>query len=159
MPANTSPKYISSKDAGAGQEAKKALWVSELNTLLAQEHACAIRYATHAAVITGPYREPVAARLTEIAGDEVGHAKKLRERIVALDGTPTMDVQREDLKHATSLEEILEINMAEEREAIVNYTRLLETIPRTNAILYDCIEAILAVEQEHLEQLQDLMPA
>lgn len=27
-----------------------------LNEALAQEHACQIRYLTHAAVLTGPYR-------------------------------------------------------------------------------------------------------
>jgi bacterioferritin (cytochrome b1) len=48
--------------------------IESLNRMLAQEHACAIRHATHAAVVEGPWSEPVAARLEEIAGDEVLHA-------------------------------------------------------------------------------------
>ena len=42
--------------------------IKMLNKMLAQEHACAIRYATHAAMVSGPYAETVAARLSEIAG-------------------------------------------------------------------------------------------
>jgi hypothetical protein len=42
-----------------------------LNGMLAQEHACAIRYATHAAIIAGPYSETFSARLEEIGADEL----------------------------------------------------------------------------------------
>lgn len=153
IPATT----VTARPRKAGA-ADRTRWVAELNALLSQEHACSIRYATHAAVVTGPYREGVAARLMEIAADEIRHAQELRDRIVALDGIPTMDVRREDLTPAASLGEILAINMAEERQAIVHYSRLLETIPRTNAILHKCLESILADEQEHLEQLKDLRP-
>ena len=41
--------------------------IEALNQMLEQEHACAIRYATHAAIVSGPYSETVAARLKEIA--------------------------------------------------------------------------------------------
>ena len=44
--------------------------IDALNRMLSQEHACAIRYATHAAVVSGPYAEAVATRLKEIATDE-----------------------------------------------------------------------------------------
>jgi hypothetical protein len=43
--------------------------VEALNRMLAQEHACAIRYATHAAISAGPYSETVSARLKEIETD------------------------------------------------------------------------------------------
>ena len=45
-----------------------------LNEALAQEHACQIRYRTHAAVVCGPYAEAVEDRLKEIAEDEKEHA-------------------------------------------------------------------------------------
>ena len=62
--------------------------LQSLNRMLSQEHACAIRYATHAAIVAGPYSETVTARLKEIANDELLHAEKLRDRILALGGTP-----------------------------------------------------------------------
>ena len=78
--------------------------IEALNRMLAQEHACAIRYATHAATVNGPSAEAVAARLREISADEITHADKLRKRILALGGTPTMDVHLHDLKAASTLD-------------------------------------------------------
>ena len=130
--------------------------IDDLNRMLAQEHACAIRYATHAAIVTGPYAEAVAARLKEISGDEVLHAEKLRDRILALDGTPTMQVSSEDLKSASTLEEILKINIEEELGAIKGYTAILEKISPSNVILFQTIQEIIRDEQEHLEELEAL---
>ena len=127
-----------------------------LNRMLAQEHACAIRYATHAAIVSGPYSETVAARLKEISTDEILHAEKLRARILALGGTPTMDVSTADLKPATSLEEILEVNIAEEADAIRSYTEILESLSMSNVILFQTIQEIIRDEQEHLEELDAL---
>jgi hypothetical protein len=40
--------------------------------MLAEEHACTIRYATHAAILAGPYSETFTARLEEIGAGELG---------------------------------------------------------------------------------------
>jgi bacterioferritin len=130
--------------------------IEALNRMLAQEHACAIRYATHAAVISGPYSEAISARLKEIASDEIEHAQKLRGRITALGGIPTMSVQVEDFKPASKLKEILEVNISEERGAIASYGKIVESIPRANVILFETLEDILKDEQEHLEELENL---
>ncbi len=133
--------------------------VYTLNELLAQEHACALRYATHASVVEGPYAETVSARLKEIAGDEILHAQILRDRIVSLGGTPTMDVHKPDLVLAKKLEDILKFNINEEKQVIEKYSELLRQIPPTNAILFEAIQDITKDEQEHLEELQVLQPA
>ncbi|MGH9463797.1 MAG: ferritin-like domain-containing protein [Vicinamibacteria bacterium] len=130
--------------------------IDSLNRMLSQEHACAIRYATHAAVVSGPYAEAVATRLKEIATDEQTHAEQLRDRIVGLGGTPTMDVRKEDLKPATTLDQIIDVNVDEEKDAIRSYTKILETLSPTNAILFQTIQTILRDEQEHLEELEAL---
>lgn len=130
--------------------------IKKLNSILSQEHACAIRYATHAAVITGPDAEPIRARLKEISEDEVLHAEKLRDRIVALGGKPTMDIHLEDLKEAYDLDSMLNINMREESDAIKHYTEILAMVPENDVILYETIRGIIEDEQEHLEELTRL---
>lgn len=132
--------------------------IAALNKILEQEHACAIRYATHAAVINGPYSETVAARLKEISNDEVLHAEKLRERITALGGKPSMQVCKKDLTYADKLEEILAVNIQEEKDAINAYSRILLSINVENAILFQTVQEILRDEQEHLEELESLQP-
>lgn len=136
----------------------KKILVEKLNEMLAQEHACAIRYATHAATITGPYAEPIAERLKEISADEIEHAAELRERILGLNGTPTLKVSLEDLKPASTLEEMLAINIAEEVQAIKAYQEILKAVPQENAILYNTLQSIIQDEQEHLEELENLRP-
>ena len=130
--------------------------IDSLNRMLSQEHACAIRYATHAAVVSGPYAEAVATRLKEIATDEQMHAEQLRARIVGLGGTPTMDVRKEDLKPATTLDEIIDVNVVEEKDAIRSYTKILESLSPSNVILFQTIQTIVRDEQEHLEELEAL---
>ena len=130
--------------------------IDSLNRMLSQEHACAIRYATHAAVVSGPYAEAVATRLKEIATDEQMHAEQLRDRIVGLGGTPTMDVRKEDLKPATTLDEIIDVNVDEEKDAIRSYTKILESLSPSNVILFQTIQTIVRDEQEHLEELEAL---
>lgn len=127
-----------------------------LNEALAQEHACQIRYLTHAAVLTGPYAEVVANQLKEIAEDEKTHAIQLRDRITALGGTPTMEVANKELIHAKALKEILQVNINEEEGAIKLYRSILQAVGHEGAILFETIEDILKDEQEHKEQLERL---
>ncbi|MCS6816674.1 MAG: ferritin-like domain-containing protein [Blastocatellia bacterium] len=130
--------------------------LNALNKALAQEYACFIRYKTHAAVITGPYAKPISEQLDEIAEDEESHARDLRDRITGLGGTPTMAVTTEDLIPATTLEEILRVNIEEEKKAIALYQEILNIIPREQHLLYETIQDILEDEFEHLEELQRL---
>jgi len=131
--------------------------INALNEALAQEHGCYVRYKTHAAVITGPYAEAVASRLKEIAGDESDHAEKLRDRITALGGTPTMETAKEELIAATTLKQILAVNLKEEAKAINHYKSILNMVDRTEDILlYEVIEDIIEEEQEHREELNRL---
>jgi bacterioferritin len=141
------------------QTKENAALVEALNEMLAMEHSCAIRYATHAAVLTGPFGESLSKQLKEIASDEIKHAGKLRERVFALGGAPTMEVHSNSLRPSATLAEMLDRNIHEEQGAVEEYTRILQMIPRLNVILYETVEDILRDEQEHLEKLLTLKPA
>jgi bacterioferritin len=128
--------------------------IKMLNEALAQEHACQIRYLTHAAVITGRYGELVGNRLKEIAEDEKNHAIQLRDRITALGGTPTMEIATESLIHARTWKEILQVNLEEEETAIKLYRSILHAVGQEEEILYETVEDILKDEQEHTKKLE-----
>ena len=138
---------------------EKAGLIDALNRMLAKEHACAIRYATHAALITGPHVDPVSTRLREIAADEIVHAANLRRRIRALGGMPTMKVDAGAHPPSLTLGDIVEENILEEREAIEEYREILKGTSRLDVLLYATLEDILKDEQEHLEELLDLAPS
>jgi len=132
--------------------------IGALNRMLAKEHASAIRYATYAALITGPLVDPISSRFQEIASDEITHAALLRKRICGLGGTPTMEVDCGRLRNDGTLPEMVETNVLEELEAIEEYGAILENIPRTHVLLYKTLEDILEDEQEHLEELRRIEP-
>lgn len=125
-----------------------------LNESLAQEHACIIRYLTHAAVVKGVFHEPVKMRLTEIATDEQLHAGLLRDRVVGLGGIPTTEVR--EVKMATSIPDILTINIEEEKAAIAMYQRIHAKIPDNEVLLRETVEQLIRDEQEHLQELTQL---
>jgi len=129
--------------------------IKSLNNALVQEHACAIRYMTHAEMVTGLSAESVSARLKEIAGDEWMHAQKLRERITALGGAPAVEVG--EVQVAKDIDEILKVNIREEKDALVMYQEILKMIPKLELLrLYETIEDIIQDEEEHLEELSRL---
>ncbi len=129
--------------------------IKALNHALVQEHACAVRYMTHAELVTGLSAESVSARLKEIGGDEWDHAQKLRSRITALGGTPAVEMSKVEI--ATETNKILDINIREEKDAIVMYQALLRLIPKLKLLrLYETIEDIIQDEEEHLEELTRL---
>jgi rubrerythrin len=67
-----------------------------------------------------------------------------------------MSVSADDLRPATGLEEILSINIEEERAAIRAYATILERVTMDNVILFQTLQEIIRDEQEHLEELQAL---
>jgi len=129
--------------------------IKALDDALIQEHTCAIRYMTHAEMVTGHEAETVAARLKEIGGDEWRHAEQLRSRVTALGGMPSTGML--EVKMAKSIDDILDINIKEEVKAIKMYQNILKMIPKgTHVHLYETIETILEDEEEHLEELSRL---
>jgi bacterioferritin (cytochrome b1) len=133
--------------------------IEALNRMLAKEHGCAIRYATYAALVSGPFVDPLSSRFQEMASDEIVHAGLLRKRICGLGGTPTMEVDGGRLQTDGTLEEMVKTGVLEEREAIKEYGTTLETIPRMQVLLYRTLEDILRDECEHLEELLRLDPS
>lgn len=136
--------------------------VKMLNHALELEHAAQIQYLAHAELLNGPGSEPIVARLKEIAGDEIKHAATFRALIGDyLGGIPSMKV---DAVHpGKNLEQILQINMDGEKEAIEYYQKILDKINASRASLPYCflrlehdVRHVLMDEQEHLAELKRL---
>jgi len=133
----------------------KAKVIRLMNEGLEMEYASYIQYVTQAAIARGPYAEGLIARFEEIAQDEAKHAKILRSRIAALDGTPTTKVGEIQV-HKDSLQAV-KINLRYERDTVAFYRRLLNLIPHDEVILYEAIEHVLQDSQEHVEELERLV--
>ena len=133
----------------------KAKIIQLMNEGLEMEYASQIQYLTQAAITTGPYADGLMARFTEIASDEMEHAKILRTRIAALGGVPTTKVGEIQI-HKDSMQAV-KINLKYERDTVEFYRKLLNLIPHDEVILYEAIEHILEDSQEHVEELERLV--
>jgi bacterioferritin (cytochrome b1) len=137
--------------------------VKMLNQALELEHAAHVQYLSHAELVDGLNAEPIIARLQEIAGDEEKHQKKFRTLIGDyLGGVPSTGIAK--TYPAKTVEEILEINLKNEKEAVDFYKKILEKINEEKENLpYEFFQLehevrhIIMDEQEHIAELKVLL--
>jgi bacterioferritin len=141
----------------------RTLAVKLLNGALATELVCVLRYRQHSLVATGLSSEPIAAEFLVHSNEELAHADLIAKRIVQLGGIPEMDpaglTNRSHAEYITcdGLREMIRENLVAERIAIESYRELIQFFgvkdPTTRAML----EGILAIEEEHADELSDLL--
>ncbi|HTH95676.1 MAG TPA: ferritin-like domain-containing protein [Rhodocyclaceae bacterium] len=140
-----------------------ALAAKVLNAALSTELICVLRYRHHYFVARGLSSEPIAQEFLTHSNEELGHADRIAQRIVQLGGSPEMDpgglASRSHAEYVTpsSLTDMIRENLVAERIAIESYREMIaffgERDPTTRAML----EGILAVEEEHANELADLL--
>ena len=144
------------------EEIKNEL-IAMLNQALEMEHAARIQYLAHAELIKGIEAEPIIARLKEIAADEAKHEDKFRDLIGNyLFGEPSMGIAKTHKAKETM--EILEINLAGEKESIDLYktiykkvTENKEKLPYIFETLEHEIRHVIIGEQQHVAELSALL--
>lgn len=137
--------------------------VELLNTALATELICVLRYRQHALVATGLEAEPIAAEFLVHSNEELAHADLLARRIVQLGGTPQMDpaglTERSHAEYVTceALDDMIRENLVAERIAIDSYRELIRFFGDKDSTTRTMLEGILATEEEHADELADLL--
>ena len=99
---------------------KQAL-IDKLNEDLAGELSAVIQYTIYAAKATGPYRPQLVSFFEQEVPDELGHAKYLANKIVALGGEPTTTPR--SVKVAKTDKEMLLAVLEAETKAVADYTQ------------------------------------
>ena len=137
--------------------------ISMLNKALEMEQAANIQYLAQAEKVDGLNSESIVARLQEIGEDEHKHAAMLRTLIGDyLDGEASMAIA--GTKTADTIEEILKIDLRDEKEAVDYYVQVLAKVQESKAELayaYLTLEHevrhILMEEQEHVAEIRQLL--
>jgi bacterioferritin len=123
-------------------EADRKAVVELLNTALATEIVCVLRYKRHYYATHGIRAKFVSAEFLEHANEEQAHADQIAERIVQLGEDP-------DLNPATLLSRAH--SEYDENTSLINFIGPRD--PTTRRLL----ESVLAQEEEHAEDLVDLL--
>lgn len=137
--------------------------LEHLGRSLATEWVCVLRYLRHAYCITGVVSEPIKAHFLEHAREEQAHAHKLAERIVQLGGEPDLNpatlTERSHAEYvpATSTEDMIRENLIAERIAVEAYREFIQFLGDRDPTTRTMLEGILAQEEEHADDLRDLL--
>ena len=139
--------------------------VKLLNDALATELTCVLRYRRHYVTAKGIASPKIAEELLVHSNEELGHADQIAERIVQLGGDPNLDPSslRErshaEYDDAEDLQEMLKKDLVAERVAIETYRQMINLIGDKDPTTRRVLEGILAVEEEHADELRDWLAA
>ena len=134
-----------------------------LNGALATELVCVLRYRRHHFMARGIHSQAVAAEFLTHANEELGHADLIAARIVQLGGEPDfspatlLDRSHADYVDGVNLPDMISENLIAERIAIDSYRRDIAYLSDQDPTTRRLLESILAVEEEHADDLADLL--
>jgi bacterioferritin len=134
-----------------------------LQSVLATELVCVLRYTQHSIVATGLASEGVKAEFAQHAKEEQGHAMSVAERINQLGGEPDFNPKglaaRSASEYTTGADLVAMIreNLIAERIAVDHYRELVRFFGDDDPTTRVMIEGILAVEEEHASDMLDLL--
>ncbi|MCU0760655.1 MAG: bacterioferritin [Steroidobacteraceae bacterium] len=156
-------RHIEEGAVTPGYAADREAVVKLLNEALATEIVCTLRYRRHYFMARGIHAATVAEEFREHAAEELGHADQIAERIVQLGGEPDFSpmtlLARSHAEYVEggSLLDMIKENLVAERIAIDSYREMLLYIGDADPTTVRMLASILAVEEEHADELSDLV--
>jgi len=144
-------------------DVKKAIEI--LQTVLATEIVCVLRYTMHAVAATGISSDGVKEEFDEHAREEAEHAREVAERINQLGGKPDFNPKGLESRAASqygkaeNLVDMIEDNLIAERIAVDHYRELIRYFGDKDPGTRKMLEDILVKEEEHANDMHDLLVA
>lgn len=136
-----------------------------LQSVLATEIVCVLRYTMHAIAATGIASEAVKDEFAEHAKEEQEHMTMVAERINQLGGKPNFNPEGLASRSASqyaegeNLVDMIKENYIAERIAVDHYRELIRYFADHDPTTRVMLEGILAVEEEHTNDMHDLLVA
>jgi len=136
-----------------------------LQSVLATELVCVLRYTMHSIAATGISSEGVKKEFAEHAREEHEHALMVAERINQLGGKPNFDPEGlamrsvSEYKEGKNLVEMIKEDLVAERIAVEHYRELIRFFGDKDPSTRVMLEGILVKEEEHANDMHDLLVA
>ena len=147
----------------AGYAADRESVVKLLNDALATEIVRVLRYRRHYFMARGIDSQSVATEFLAHSNEEQGHADQIAERIVQLGGEPDFSPgslagrSHAEYVAGNSLVDMIREDLVAERIAIDSYRDAIRYLGGDDPTTRRMLEGILAVEEEHADDLADLL--
>ncbi|HEX5209774.1 MAG TPA: ferritin-like domain-containing protein, partial [Steroidobacteraceae bacterium] len=139
--------------------------IAILQSVLATEIVCVLRYTMHSIAATGISSEGVKAEFAQHAKEEQMHMMAVAERINQLGGTPNFSPEGLLTRSASQYAEggnligMIRENYIAERIAIDHYRELIRYFADDDPATRTMLEGILTTEEEHANDMHDLLVA
>lgn len=139
--------------------------IAILQTVLATEIVCVLRYTMNAVAAAGISSDSVKKEFDEHAKEEQQHMRKVAERINQLGGTPNFNPEGLATRSASQYVEagnliaMIKENLIAERIACDHYRELVRFFGEKDPTTRVMMEAILTNEEEHANDMHDLLVA
>ncbi len=147
----------------AAYHADREQVIAVLNAALATELVCVLRYKNHHFMATGIHAQSVAQEFLEHASEEQAHADSIAGRINQLGGVPNFNPEglvtrsHSEYHEGTTIEAMLRENLVAERIAIETYAYIVRWLGDDDTTTRRLIEDILKMEEEHADDLANLL--
>ena len=147
----------------AGYKADRDMVLKLLNTALATELVCVLRYKRHYYTASGIHAQAVAEEFLEHATEEQQHADQLAQRLIQLGGEPDFNPEtlagrsHSEYVEGDDLVSMIRENLVAERIAIESYTEMIRFVGDDDSTTRRLLEEILGKEEEHADELQTLV--
>ena len=156
-------QHMSDGAVTGGYTADREKVLELLNTALATEIVCTLRYRYHYYMASGIHAKSIAAEFLQHAQEEQGHADQIAERITQLGGKPNFNPEglatrsHAEYVEGDSLVQMIEEDLVAERIAIDTYREIANYIGKDDPTTRRMMEDILAMEEEHAEDLSTML--
>ncbi len=156
-------RHIEKGAVTEGYSADRETVIKLLNEALATEIVCVLRYKRHYFMASGIHAEGVAAEFLQHANDEQGHADQIAARIVQLGGEPNFNPDglltrsHAEYVEGETLIDMIKEDLVAERIAIDSYRDMINYFGNDDPTTRRLMESILAVEEEHADDLVNLL--
>jgi bacterioferritin len=134
-----------------------------LQSVLATELVCVLRYRRHYFMAKGPNSKSVSDEFLAHSNEEQGHADQIAERIVQLGGEPDFapngltSRSHAEYVEGKTLTDMIREDLVAERIAIDSYREIVKFLGDRDPTSRRMMEEILAVEEEHADDMADLL--
>lgn len=136
-----------------------------LQTVLATEIVCVLRYTMHSIAANGISSEGVRAEFADHAREEQEHMMEVAERISQLGGTPNFNPSglaersASEYSEGPTLVDMIKENLVAERLAVEHYRELARFFGDRDPSTRNMLIGILRKEEEHASEMHDLLVA
>lgn len=156
-------EHIAEGAVTAGYRADRETVLKLLNDALATEIVCTLRYRRHHFMAKGIQSKSIADEFLQHSNEEQQHADQIAERIVQLGGEPNfspdglLSRSHAEYVEGQSLVDMIREDLIAERIAIESYGEIVQYLADKDPTSRRVMESILAVEEEHADEMADLL--